>query len=779
MKTFQIFILLSCIYFLSHAQPGTLDLSFDPGTGFNDVILTSTIQADGRIIIGGQFTDYNGFPTRFLARLNPNGSVDSSFVSGTGIDNVVITSAVQADQKIILGGVFTAYNGTIANGIVRINPDGSIDSGFNTGSGFNDRVKCIAIQDDGKILVGGDFNSFDGNTSNNLVRLNTDGSFDNSFNIGTTLNSSVEDIDIYPGTGQILIGGDFSVIHSMTSANIRLLRLNPDGSMDSTFTTGWGPSRVVFDVDILKDGTIAIVGNFSSYNSASVNRYARLNPSGTLNGSHVYGLGFNREVKKILTVDRNHDGINDAYFFGGLFTDYQSQTANHIALIDTFGLSIPDFNPGTGPDNSVLDVSLQNDNRVIIVGGFNEYNGIPRNGIARIYICQTAQPDSIIGSATTRCPGETLTYSVPLNPVVDYYEWTLPPGWTGSSDSASITVISNGQGGVLSVKAFTDSCGYSIPMQKNIERVQPPYTPICLVTVDSSSNHNIVIWGKPMDKSFIDSFLIYRETTTGVYTKIAGKHRDSLSEYHDYDANPNATSYRYKISVLDTCGVESDLSPYHNSIHLQNLGNGNLQWTFYQIESSTNPVTEFNVYRDNFGNGNFTQIGLVPGTNSTFTDISYSSFPDAEYLVDVHWGISCSPVARTVNTTRSNIRKGSAVTIIDTSIIDTVNNPIDTLDNDTTQNNDTSTVLVNFDALDLYVNIYPNPATDVVYINTDAHVQVKAIQVFDLPGKEVLRKLLPSNSNLHSIPLDNLKTGIYLVLIDTNRGQVRKKLFVR
>ena len=109
------------------AQPGALDLSFnstDQGFGFGDgansIVSTTAIQADGKIIIGGYFTSYNGTGRNRIARLNTDGSLDATFNPGTGADNIVYTTAIQADGKIIIGGVFTSYNGTGRNRIARV-----------------------------------------------------------------------------------------------------------------------------------------------------------------------------------------------------------------------------------------------------------------------------------------------------------------------------------------------------------------------------------------------------------------------------------------------------------------------------------------------------------------------------------------------------------------------------------------------------------------------------------------------------------------------------------
>src|SRR5207249_1691942 len=132
--------------------------SFDPGTGANNTVYTSALQADGKIIIGGDFTSYNGTARNRIARLNTDGSLDTSFNPGTGSNNNVFTMALQVNGKIVIGGDFTTYNGTSRNTIARLNTDGSLDTTFNpAGTGATYEVAAIVLQADGKIVIAGDF----------------------------------------------------------------------------------------------------------------------------------------------------------------------------------------------------------------------------------------------------------------------------------------------------------------------------------------------------------------------------------------------------------------------------------------------------------------------------------------------------------------------------------------------------------------------------------------------------------------------------------------------
>src|SRR5438105_4143434 len=132
-------VLLSACFLLKHetglAQAGANDAAFNTGIGANNSIHTTAIQLDGKIIIGGNFSNYNGRGRNSIARLNADGTLDGTFNPGTGANAGVQTTAVQSDGKIIIGGYFSNYNGIGRNGIARLNADGSLDATFNPGTG--------------------------------------------------------------------------------------------------------------------------------------------------------------------------------------------------------------------------------------------------------------------------------------------------------------------------------------------------------------------------------------------------------------------------------------------------------------------------------------------------------------------------------------------------------------------------------------------------------------------------------------------------------------------
>jgi uncharacterized delta-60 repeat protein len=156
----------------------------DPGfnfTGANNTVDAIDVQADGKILIGGQFTICNGISKNRIFRMHPDGTTDASFNIGSGFNGKVNAIKIQDDGKIIIGGAFTSYNGSLTNRIIRLNTDGTPDPLFNIGSGMNEEVSTLYIQPDGKILVGGFFSDFNGISVPTIIRMNTNGTLDNTF----------------------------------------------------------------------------------------------------------------------------------------------------------------------------------------------------------------------------------------------------------------------------------------------------------------------------------------------------------------------------------------------------------------------------------------------------------------------------------------------------------------------------------------------------------------------------------------------------------------------
>jgi uncharacterized delta-60 repeat protein len=379
---------ISGVWYSGFLQGGVEDttFNFNTGTEANSEVSDIAIQTDGKIILAGGFTTFNGTVANRITRLNTDGTRDTTFNTGTGSNNGVNAIAIQTDGKIILAGNFTAFNGTPANKIARLNTNGTIDTTFNAGTGSNNFIISIAIQTDGKIVVAGLFTTFNGTPANNIVRLNTNGTIDTTFTTGTGANITVRDIAIQTD-GKIIIGGEFTAFNGAVANKIA--RLNTNGTIDTTFNTGTGFNSGEFGVSadeiaIQTDGKIVVAGSFTTFNGAVANTIVRLNTNGTIDTTFatntVLGSGdFSSYVGAIaIQTDGN-------IILGGSFTDFNGTPANGIARLNTNGTI--DTNLGLGVNQEffgIFAIAIQTDGKIILGGSFTGFSGTPANRIIRV-----------------------------------------------------------------------------------------------------------------------------------------------------------------------------------------------------------------------------------------------------------------------------------------------------------------------------------------------------------------------------------------------------------
>lgn len=253
-------------YIAGVTSTGGLNSGFTPSTIPGSYVEASALQSDGKIVVGGIFS-------KGVTRLNSNGTVDTGFNNGTGADDWVRAVALQSDGKILIGGLFNTYSGVTRNRIARLNTDGTLDTSFDPLIGADGAVRDICIQSDGKIIVVGEFNNFNGNASNRIVRLNTNGTVDNSFNVGTGASSNILSCALQADS-KIIVGGNFTSYNG--NASSRLARINADGTFDNTFNVGSGANGTIRKVHLQSNGAILIGGDFTSYNGTTRNRVARI-----------------------------------------------------------------------------------------------------------------------------------------------------------------------------------------------------------------------------------------------------------------------------------------------------------------------------------------------------------------------------------------------------------------------------------------------------------------------------------------------------------------------
>ena len=321
-------------------------------------------------------------------------------------------------------------------------------------------------------------------------------------------------------------------------------------------------------------------------------------------------------------------------------------------------------------------------------------NGCPVESPAvSVSIGSTPQTPNIASSgAIIPCVGGSVTLSIPST--YNSYSWssggTSPTEIVSSSGTYFVTV-SNSQG------CETTSPVYTL----NASFVTPP--DVCIVGLAPLSNYNKVIWEKPISAS-VDSFYVYKETNqSNIYQKIGVTSYSDSAVFYDLSSNPSQQAYRYRLSLLDSCGVESSLGSMHKSIHLtinQGIGSTwNLIWSHY--EGFT--FSSYNIYRGTSAT-NMTLLTTIASSLNSYTDLT----PPAGqlfYQIEVVSGYTCDPLKSTNNTSKSNI-------------VDNAQIPTLILQKEISN-----------------INLFPNPTNNQIKINIKDYNGPVNIDVYDLNGR--------------------------------------------
>lgn len=296
------FLLLLSVVFGYAQNPAGLDPTFNIKDEMpTDVGSILAFTSDGKIVSTSGYKTYDGQlqVQQSLTRYNPDLTVDESFqIQGTGFNNVVVGAAVQPDNKIIVVGLFTAYNGTPVSKIVRLNANGSLDTSFNL-SGIDNPASIItpkkaAVLPNGKILVSGKFSMGSGAfSSSGLARLNSNGALDTGFdNAVYTGSEGVQNFWLVPGN-KILLLTNHSLSGSSVNDSFKIDRVSSDGILDTSFTPITGFTGLCTNVSTVKvqlraDGKIFVAGCFVNYYLQETLGLKRFNANGTNDTTFSY-----------------------------------------------------------------------------------------------------------------------------------------------------------------------------------------------------------------------------------------------------------------------------------------------------------------------------------------------------------------------------------------------------------------------------------------------------------------------------------------------------------
>ena len=366
---------LFCILLLSlpvFTQKLVADNSFAPT--LNGSVNFLEIQSDGKILIAGEFTTINGAASFKLARLNADGSLDTSFNAnwlpgplneGVGIQMMKLLP----NGKILLGGGLP-YNGMNGGNVklFRLNADGSFDTTLSTvptlvsSNGSFQEIKKADQLPDGKILVCGYFTQANNNPKVGLARFNNDGSYDSTFT--TVINDRCMDIAVQPD-GKYIVAGFYTTINGNSSRGIT--RFNPDDSIDSSFNVATLPNSSTGGQFIRLQSDGSMFANVYT-------RIARLNPDGSLrlmlpgSSNYINDVAVQPNGKTLLAFDEdftraNTDGTDDP--------------------------SIPNFVfSGPGNPDYPKAVKVAADGKVIVGGPYTSFWTSATGTISRTYLAR-------------------------------------------------------------------------------------------------------------------------------------------------------------------------------------------------------------------------------------------------------------------------------------------------------------------------------------------------------------------------------------------------------
>jgi len=295
----------------------------------------------------------------FGANRKPNspGTIDSTFSAGEGADREIRAVAVQPDGKILVGGLFDDFSASGAKYFARLAPNGAVDKSFLPQPGS--AIHTLALSPDGKIIVGGEFQTVQGEAHRRTARFYDDGSIDPTFAV--SLNREARTV-LIQSDGKILLSGSFDGMGGKLAR--RIARVTAAGKRDESFNIGNGSPAIVWALALQPDGKILAVGDFTSFDQKPFSRIVRLNPGGSMDEKFSPGDGANATVYAIVVQP---DG---KILIAGDFIQVHGVEWNRIARLNADGSLDTTFNPGAGPNSGVRCIALQPDGKILIGGIF-------------------------------------------------------------------------------------------------------------------------------------------------------------------------------------------------------------------------------------------------------------------------------------------------------------------------------------------------------------------------------------------------------------------------
>ena len=559
------------------------DPGFNLGSGFDGLLYRNILvyQPDGKILVGGSFSTFNGATQNRLIRLNQDGSKDNSFDIGSGFDNDVSALLLLSDGKIVVGGRFTNFNGNSQNRIVRLNQDGSIDNSFNVGIGFSGgAIRSLAKDSNNNIYIGnGNSSVYNANIScsKTIFKVDNNGILDESFcsniNILGTM-GTVDDLEIKN-----------NILYVASWGNKRIYALNLDGIESNIFLpTSRFISGRSFCLHLQSDNKILIGGDqinggFTTTDGKQYGPLIRLMPDGSVDESFtVSNVAINNTVSGVITQSDNKIIVS------GGFTMFDGAPQNHIIRLNTDGSKDTSFNIGDGFDNYVSQAIIQPDDKLLLGGYFTTYQNQPHNRLIRLQITPDRDQDGLEDSIedTVSNNGDANNDSILdsnqnnvssfINPITNKTSSIqVDPSCTLSNITTKEESNQNNQDDTysypLGLYDFTASCG--TPGYTTTVKLYNYDTPSTTSYITRKYNPNTKLYSDLIG-SYLEDITINNQTV-------------KVSNYSLTDGSDNDTDNQVNGIIVDPVGLATITTTTNTTPMAPNTGVG--------MNSSTNYIT--------------------------------------------------------------------------------------------------------------------------------------------------------------------------------------------
>ncbi len=846
---------------------GTLDNTFNGGNvevidvNYFDLHTAISIQSDGKIIIAGDASNDNSPPDLVLFRINPDGSLDNSFNESASItDDVTNSVATQSDGKIVVSGL---VNGTPS--LWRFNSNGDVDNTFNgTGLlpvdfGVDGYSSSIAIQSNDKIIVGGySYNGTDGDFK--LVRFNTDGSLDNTFDADGT--QTIDFGGTQDSLTSIVLQSDGKIVASGYASNggnidFATARLNADGSLDNTFntngkqTTDFGSTNdYANSVAIQGDGKLIVLG----YTIKGANTFiaaARYNQDGTpdisFNGDGLLVPLIQQGDTRYTCTTTQADGkiLAAGYTWDGAKYNFAIVRYNTNGVPDnTFsddGKQTTEFNSFESKANAI---AIQSDGKILVAGSVGSNSGIVRyntdgsldntfdnDGMlttdfgASEGVSMVIQPDGkiLIGGnalaryntdgspdlsfdgdgkmatpfhngAPFRCnsiavqPDGKIIISGPDNGQDEFI--VARYNMDGSVDNTFVDNIFNivGEKHIVSADDPATIRGKSLAIQNDGKIVVGGYSEMNYKSAYSSFILTRLNTDGSFDLTFNGGNVAYNHATVlsyGTSVLIESDNKILLGGYSYDGSSQNFTILRYtQDGILDNtfgaAGIEiTQASTAYDRIYGMALNGDNLYAAgFGQYPGNLGVVAKYNLASG----------GPLPVTLTDFTaELKNKSILLQWQTASEHNlstfiiersanGVNFSPIGSVAATGNSNTK--ISYSTFDYQPLNGANFYRLRIVNEDGKFKYSKVVEATIDRL-FSLQIFPNPARDILFVQASGDNEKAAFQIMDVTGKKLKQGEITLQENTSfSIPINNLSNGIYILQLNTREG-IETRKFVK